>query len=187
MPTPVHYGGHSEPHAHIIGWLVAYCAATPDVRLGDNATVRLDIENEVQPDALLRLEPAAGGRSRVSEDDYIEGPPELIVEIAGTSATIDLRDKLRVYQRNGVQEYIVWQVYDRRVDWFHLIEGEYTPLTPDEPGVVRSKVFPGLRLALPSLLDGDLARVLAVLQQGLASAEHADFTARLAEQPEAKT
>jgi len=183
MPTPVHYGGHSEPHAHIIGWLVAYCAATPGVRLGDNATVRLDIDNEVQPDALLRIDPAGGGRSRVSEDDYVEGPPELIVEIAGSSASIDLRDKLRVYQRNGVQEYIVWQVYDRRIDWFHLTEGEYTPLTPDESGVIRSRVFPGLHLAVPALLDGDLARVLAALQQGLATAEHGEFAARLVEKP----
>lgn len=181
MPTPVHYEGHGEPHIHVTTWLGTYCAATPGVRSGDNATVRLDIDNEVQPDALLRLEPAAGGRSRISEDDYIEGPPELIVEIAGSSASIDLHYKLNVYRRNGVQEYIVWQVYDQSVDWFHLSEGEYTPLMPDESGVVRSKVFPGLHLAIPSLLDGDLARVLAVLQQGLATAEHAEFAARLAE------
>ena len=187
MPTPVHYEGHGEPHSQVMTWLGTYCAATRGVGLGDNATVRLDIDNEVQPDAFLRLEPATGGRSHVSEDDYIEGPPELIVEIAGTSASIDLRDKLRVYQRNGVQEYIVWQVYDRRVDWFHLTEGEYAPLMPDESGVVRSQVFPGLHLAIPSLLDGDLAQVLAVLQQGLATAEHSEFAARLAEQREAKT
>ncbi|HET7089554.1 MAG TPA: Uma2 family endonuclease [Anaerolineae bacterium] len=181
MPTPVHYAGHSRPHGYIMAWLGAYCAATPGVDLGDNATVRLDIDNEVQPDTLLRIEPAAGGRSHVSEDDYVEGPPELIVEIAGSSASIDLHYKLRVYRRNGVQEYIVWQVYDQRVDWFHLSEGEYTPLMPDESGVVRSKVFPGLHLAIPSLLGGDLARVLAVLQQGLATAEHAEFVARLAQ------
>jgi len=181
MPTPVHYTGHGKPQGQIIGWLVAYCAATPGVDLGDNATVRLDVDNEVQPDALLRLEPAAGGHSRISEDDYIEGPPELLVEIAGSSASIDLRDKLKVYRRNGVQEYIVWQVYDKRIDWFRLTEGEYLPLTPDELGVIHSQVFPGLRLAIPALLDGDLAQVLAVLQQGLATAGHTEFAARLAE------
>ena len=181
MPTPVHAGNHGRPHAQVMTWLGTYCAATSGVDLLDNATVRLDIDNEVQPDALLRLEPAAGGRSRVSEDDYIEGPPELIVEIAGSSASIDLRDKLRVYQRNGVQEYIVWQVYDRRIDWFHLTEGEYTLLALDESGVIRSQVFPGLHLAVPALLDGDLAQVLSVLQQGLATAGHTEFAARLAE------
>jgi Uma2 family endonuclease len=109
MPSPVHFRSHSEPHGWIIGWLVAYCAGTPGVRLGDNATVRLDRDNEVQPDALLRIEPEAGGSSRISEDDYVEGAPELIVEIAATSASYDLHDKLQVYRRNGVREYVVWQ------------------------------------------------------------------------------
>jgi Uma2 family endonuclease len=181
MPSPVHHQGHSKPHSQVMTWIGAYSAATPGVDLGDNATVRLDIDNEVQPDALLRLEPAAGGRSRVSEDDYIEGPPELIVEIAGSSASIDLRDKLRVYQRNGVPEYIVWQVYDKRIDWFHLSEEEYAPLTSDASDVIASPTLPGLRLAVNALLDGDLAKVLAELQAGLATPEHAEFVARLAE------
>jgi len=49
--------------------------ATPAVEVGDNATVRLDLENEVQPDALLRLDGSLGGRSRITEDDFLEGPP----------------------------------------------------------------------------------------------------------------
>jgi Uma2 family endonuclease len=156
-----------------------YCAATPGVDLGDNASVRLDLENEVQPDALLRLDAAAGGASRISPDDYIEGAPELIVEIASSSASYDMHDKLRVYRRNGVREYLVWQVNDRRVDWFHLVEGQYVPLAADGEGVVRSRTFPGLHLAVPALLAGDLATVLRVLQQGLETAEHAELVERL--------
>src|SRR5262245_324853 len=79
MPSPVRFQGHSEPHSWIIGCLTVYCAGTPGVRLGDNATVRLDLDNEPQPDALLRIEPSVGGHSHISEDDYIEGAPELIV------------------------------------------------------------------------------------------------------------
>ncbi len=181
MPSPVHYKGHGEPHVHVMTWLGTYCAATPGVRAGDNTTVRLDVDNEVQPDALLRLEPTAGGRSRISEDDYIEGPPELIVEVAASSATIDLRDKMRVYRRHSVPEYVVWQVYDKRLDWFKLSEDDYVPLTPDESGVIRSQAFPGLVLAVVALLDGDIAKVLAELQKGLATAEHAALVERLAE------
>jgi len=181
MPTPVHAGNHGRPHGRVMTWLGAYCAATPGVDLLDNTTVRLDVDNEVQPDALLRLEPAVGGRSRISEDDYVEGPPELIVEVAASSATIDLRDKMRVYRRHGVPEYVVWQVYDKRLDWFKLSEDDYVPLAPDESGMIRSQVFPGLVLAVAALLDGDLAKVLAGLQQGLETAEHAAFVGRLAE------
>ena len=104
MPSPVHFALHSQPHVDIITWLGLYRAATPGVVGGDNATVRLDYENVVQPDALLRLEPALGGRSQVTEDDYLAGPPELVVEIAASSASYDMHDKRRVYARNGVQE-----------------------------------------------------------------------------------
>jgi Uma2 family endonuclease len=176
MPSPVHHVSHGQPHAHLIGWLVAYCAATPGVDLGDNVTVRLDQINEVQPDALLRLE---RGQSRLSEDDYIEGAPELIAEVASSSAAIDLHRKLRVYLRNGVQEYLVWRTLDEQADWFELREGEYAPLEADARGVVRSRVFPGLWLAVQPLLAGDLAAVLAELQQGLATEEHAAFVRKL--------
>ena len=128
MPSPVHFVLHSQPHVDIIGWLALYRAATPGVGGGDNATVRLDYENVVQPDALLRLEPALGGRSQVTEDDYLAGPPELVVEIAASSASYDMHDKRRVYARNGVQEYLVAQAYEQRVDWFVLREGVYEAL-----------------------------------------------------------
>ncbi len=188
MPTPVSYANHAEPHGLIMGWLAAFCAATPGTHLADNATVRLDADNEVQPDALLRLDEALGGHSRVSKDDYIEGAPEFIFEVAASSATIDLRDKLRVYRRNGVLEYVVWQTFDKQIDWFQLIKDEYVPLKRDADGITRSQVFPGLNLNVTKLLEGDpstpsagqvLAEVLAELQKGLASADHAAFVERL--------
>jgi len=165
-----------------MAWLGVYWAATLGVGLGDNATLRLDVDNEVQPDALLRLEPEAGGRSRISDDDYVEGAPELIVEVAATSAAYDLHDKKEVYRRNGVQEYLVWQVHENRLDWFRWHEGEYVPLLPDADGVIRSQVFPGLHLAVAPLLAGDLAQVLAELQKGLQTEEHASFVKHLAEE-----
>ncbi|MBI4769202.1 MAG: Uma2 family endonuclease [Chloroflexi bacterium] len=180
MPSPARYRSHGKPHVHIITWLGHYCVATPGVEASDNATVRLDMDNEPQPDVLLRIEPAAGGHSQVSADDYVEGAPELIVEIAASSVSYDLYDKLNVYRRNGVQEYLVWQVNDKRVDWFELVEGQYLPLEPDESGVIHSRVFPGLWLAVPPLLEGDMAAVLAELHKGLASEEHAAYAQKLA-------
>lgn len=179
VASPVRFEQHGRPHARIITWLTTYEAATPGVMVGDNVTIRLDYDNEPQPDALLRLDTALGGRSRISEDDYVEGSPELIVEIAASSAAYDLHTKLRVYQRNGVQEYLTVLMYEQRVDWFALREGVYEPLVPDKAGVLRSEVFPGLWLQPTALLSGDLATMLDVLREGLASPEHADFVAQL--------
>ncbi len=173
MASPVRVRSHGEPHAAIMAWLSVYWVATPGVALSDNTTVRLDLDNEPQPDALLRIE--SGGRSLVSNDDYVEGSPELIVEIAASSAAYDLHDKKQVYRRNGVQEYVVWQVYEKKIDWFSLQAGEYVPLQPDDNGVVRSLVFPGLWLAVPLLLAGEMANAIALLQSGLNSPEHAQF------------
>ena len=158
-------------------WLGVYEAATPGVELGDNATVRLDADNDPQPDALLRIE--VGGQSSISEDDYVEGAPELMAEIAASSASIDLHEKLKVYRRNQVQEYLVWRIYDGEFDWFRLREGEYIQLEPNADGVICSEVFPGLWLDKSALLAGNLARVLEVLQQGVASTEHQDFVEQL--------
>jgi Uma2 family endonuclease len=183
VPSPVSYRDHGQPHSLIVGWLIAYCAATPGVGSGDNATVRLDSAhtdlNEPQPDALLRLEPSAGGTSRVGPDGYIEGAPELIAEVAASSAAYDLHDKKDAYQRCGVQEYLVWQVYDRRIDWWELREGVYQPLPADEQGIVASRVFPGLWLQRAALLAGDMATVLAVVQQGVGTPQHTAFIQRL--------
>ena len=163
-----------------MSWLGAYSAATPGVDLLDNTTVRLDWDNEPQPDALLRLEPEQAGKSRIDADGYVDGPPELVVEVAASSASIDRHAKLRVYRRNGVPEYLIWQVLDRRLEWFTLREGEYVPLPPDERGAIGSRVFPGLRLAVPALRAGDLAALLAEQQAALGTPEHRRFAESLA-------
>jgi len=179
VASPVRANRHGRPHSEIIGFLLVYRIQTPGVYLTDNTTVRLDADNEPQPDALLRIEPEVGGNSRITADDYIEGAPELIVEVAASSASYDLNDKLNAYRRNGVQEYIVWQSYENRIDWFRLEEGRYVSLEPDEVGIIRSNVFPGLWLAVNALREGNLAEVLAVLQRGIQTAEHQEYVQRL--------
>jgi Uma2 family endonuclease len=179
VPSPVRHPQHGEPHAHVITWLGVYKAATPGTGVGDNSTARLDLENEPQPDALLLIKPAWGGRSRLTPDGFIEGAPELVSEVAASSVSYDLHNKLKVYQRNGVQEYIVWRVEDRAIDWFALRDSRYELLTADPQGIIRSQVFPGLWLDWAALVNDDLGAVLVVLQRGLTSPEHAAFVARL--------
>jgi len=179
VPSPARRGSHARPQAELVGWLYGYRVRTPGVEVCDSATVRLDLDNEPQPDALLRIREAAGGRSRETPDDYIDGPPELVAEVAASSASYDLHDKKRAYRRNGVPEYLVWRTQDAALDWFVLRAGRYARLPADADGVLRSEAFPGLWLDPGALLAGDAARVLAVLDRGLAAPEHAPFAARL--------
>ena len=179
MPSPVRLRRHGQPHAFILGWLATYTADTPGIILADNASARFEGENVPQPDALLMIDPARGGQARIAPDDYVEGGPELVVEVASSSVSYDLNVKLHAYRRNGVREYVVWRVLDGRVDWFVLREGRYEPQAPDAEGLHRSTVFPGLWLDAAALLRGDLAAVLAAVRRGLEGPEHAGFVAAL--------
>jgi Uma2 family endonuclease len=161
VPSPVRLGLHSEPHVRITIWLGTYWIRHPGLRMGDNATVYLDERTEVQPDAFLcREEP---GGPVVSAEDYVEGAPQLIVEVAASSASYDVHDKLEAYRRNGVREYVVWRVLDGAIDWLRLQDGSYVQVMPDAQGVIESETFTGLRLHILKMLAGDVAGVLAEL------------------------
>ena len=159
VASPTRHTVHGRPHGLIVGWLTAYAAMAPDLDLSDNATVVLGRDSEVQPDACLFW--TEGGGVRITDEGYLEGSPELIVEIAASSASYDLHDKMEAYRRAGVQEYVVWQVLEGRIDWFRLRDGAYVPLAPDARGIAASEVFPGLRLNVPAMLAGDRAGVLS--------------------------
>lgn len=177
--SPLRFNSHGKPHGNLIIWLGTYKVSTPGVELGDNSTVRLDLDNEPQPDVVLLIDESLGGQARISSDDYIEGAPELVAEVAASSAANDLYDKKKVYRRNGVKEYIVWQSLENKLDWFSLQNGEYVSLEPGADGVIKSRVFPGLWLDVQALRAGEMTQVLAVLQNGLNSQEHQVFVQQL--------
>jgi len=179
IASPLRFELHAEPHGDLMIWLGNYKVATPGVRMGDNPTVRLDLDNEPQPDALLMIDPACGGNAYIGSDGYVEGAPELVAEVAASSAAIDLGDKKRVYRRNGVKEYIVWQVFDQKLDWYHLTEDDYIALEMKKGGVISSLTFPGLWLDVSAMLIGDMNKVLTVLRQGLETKAHLKFVQQL--------
>jgi Uma2 family endonuclease len=168
------YPPHGRAHAEVIYWLGHYRAATAGLDLLDNTSVHLLDDGEPQPDACLVLPASHGGRTR-EEADCIAGAPELVVEVAYSSDAYDLHSKKRDYERAGVREYLVVLLRERRVVWFALRGDRYQELAPGEDGLLRSEVFPGLWLAPDALLRRDTSAVRTVLEQGLASPEHAEF------------
>jgi Uma2 family endonuclease len=170
---------HGDTHGFLTLWLGHYALATPGARLSPEVTLRLDDENAPQPDATLRLLPGVGGRSRVDDDGYLCGPVELVCEVALSSASYDLHQKKEVYRRHGFEEYLAVVVHSDEVRWFVLGDGAFVDMTPDADGVLRSGVFPGLWLDPKALLAGDGPALMATLQRGLASPEHAAFVQRL--------
>jgi len=178
MTPPVSYD-HGNTNFELITWAGVYSASTPGVRGGGNSTIRMDLDNEPQPDVFLMIEPSSGGQAKISEDRYVEGAPELVAEVAATSASYDLHNKMEVYRKQGVREYLVLRVYDEQLDWFVWTKSRFVRIAPDQSGIIRSKVFPGLWLDVNAVVRGDIAAVLRVLQEGLATREHAEFVKKL--------
>lgn len=179
MASALRVKSHGQPHSLLNVWLTTYRISTPGLIVADAPTVLLDPDNEPQPDLALLIDPACGGQTRLTKEDYIEGAPELLAEIAASTVSLDLGTKKLAYERNGVREYIVWRVLDREIDWFIWQDGQYVNLMPDPDGISRSRVFPGLWLDQSALIRDDMARVMTVLQWGMAAPAHADFAAGL--------
>jgi hypothetical protein len=158
---------------------MTYELGTPGVSSGIGPSIRLDKKNMPEPDVSLMRLSGCGGQTKISEDGYIEGAPEWLAEISASTVSIDLNDKLEAYRRNGVKEYLVWRVQDQAIDWFILRGGQYDRLVPGADGIIKSEVFPGLWLDTAALLQGNLQRVIEVVQLGLASAEHQEFVQQL--------
>ena len=155
---------------------------TPGTAAEGNTTTFL-LGDIPQPDGNLRILPEFGGRSFLEMrkgKPYLAGIPELLAEIALSSIAYDLHQKLDLYQTAGIPEYLAVLVYEREIRWHILEDGVYQLLPPDADGIHRSRIFPGLWLDGAALLAGDLARVLAKLDEGLRSPEHQAFVAKLA-------
>jgi Uma2 family endonuclease len=187
MPSPVTLAEHGRPQFYLVGLMSQYCLSTPGVQGGDNTTVRLDLDNEPQPDIVLFIEPGRGGQLHPDTGRYVEGAPELVIEVAASSVSIDLHAKLNAYRRNGVCEYLVWRVLDRAIDWFVLRGGNYDRLPAGPDGVFHSEILQGLWFDAPAVLRGDWQAALRAVQQGLATPEHAAFVQRLQQHPKSGT
>jgi Uma2 family endonuclease len=176
MPSPMRWR-HATYHLKLGLALETYASGTPGVEVGDSATTILDDKSEPQPDLALRVLSEYGGRSWLDEEEYVNGPPELVAEIAHSTVSIDLHRKREDYQRAGVLEYLVLCVEEQELHWFHF--KSQRRITADKQGVFRSRVFPGLWIDGPALLARRSARIAEVVQEGLASSEHAAFVKKL--------
>jgi Uma2 family endonuclease len=168
---------HGIAHPPLSTVLFAYEASTAGTECGDNATLLLGDDAEPQPDLYLRILPEYGGQS-TTKKDYVNGAPEFVAEIALSSRSIDLHAKRDDYTRHGVLEYLVVSLREQQLYWFDLRARQ--ELSLDADGICRIRTFPGLWVDSAALLRRDFLALMATLQKGLATPEHADFVARMA-------
>jgi len=110
---------HQDAGGSLYAWLLLWARATGLARVWPApVAVKLAVgERDVEPDVVLlrhanpraRLVPRQPrGRSRRARRGYVEGPPDLLVEVVSPgSAPRDLEWKRDVYARSGVAHYWV--------------------------------------------------------------------------------
>jgi Uma2 family endonuclease len=180
-PSPLGYE-HGEIDRLLSYWLGHYQRFTRGVTGANNATTQFDDYGEPQPDLQLRIPEELGGRSRIA-GSYVVGPPELVVEVGKSSRPFDLGPKKGDYRRAGVPEYLFVGLAPEEVCWFALRGGRYLRRNPGPDDIFRSEVFPGLWLDPRALFARDMDGLIAVLERGLATPEHAAFADRLRNPP----
>jgi Uma2 family endonuclease len=173
--SPVRFTQHAQPDSLLQTWIGVYAAHTPGVMTAGNVTLCLSPEDIPQPDSVLLIDPKYGGPTKIDAKGYLTGPPELVIEVAASSVSIDAHDKLELYSAAAIPEYLLFRTEGEQVDWRNLGAESYALLTPDAEGIIKSKGFPGLWLNVTALLKSDAAAMLATLQRGLESPEHAAF------------
>jgi Uma2 family endonuclease len=185
MPSPQKVP-HSRARKLVLRWLDEYTEATPGTETLANNTQILGPDSEPEPDACLFIEPEFGGQVYMDEDEYLNGSPELIVEVSSSTASIDLHRKKHDYQKAGVREYVVLALRLQQVFWFIRQRGKYREVALPTDGIFRSREFPGLWLDAEAMLRNQRQGVLAALKQGLATSEHTAFLAKLQKQASRK-
>jgi Uma2 family endonuclease len=178
MPSPLS-NVHGDFQARVCIWLGYYDTVTSGCSPVASVTWLMSDVSVPQPDLALKILAEYGGQSWM-EGEYPGGAPELIVEISHTTEGRDSGVKRRLYERSGVQEYLIVKSKKQQIAWQELVEGKYREMPPGADGLLRSRVFPGLWLNTEALWNCDYAALPAAVQQGTSTPEHAEFIRKLA-------
>ncbi len=159
-----------EKHGRIVAWLVhALMSYVEQFDLGEvltaPVTVRLSTYQGPQPDVLF----VSKNRKDIVLQKYIDGPPDLCIEVISISTRkLDRGRKLVLYADHGVQEYWIIDPLGNTVDFFENMNGEWRLIQPDEQQRLHSKVLPGFWLKAEWLIGETLPLVSPILQEILA-------------------
>lgn len=125
-----------------------------DKKLGYVYASPLGVRLPKQP---VPLEPdivfVSAAREKIIAEDYIEGAPDLVVEILSPSNWIyDRKEKFNVYKSAGVPEYWIVDYRAKTIEVFMLEHGEYVLLGKWGAGeTARSRVLEGFQASVDDI------------------------------------
>lgn len=155
----------------LVSWLcIALGTFVEELHLGlvtiNKVAYRLDDANGPEPDvAFIRAQ-----RGDVIRRAYVDGPPDLAVEIVSPeSVDRDYELKRRLYERFGVGEYWIIDPDESTALFLILESGAYVEASLDGT-IFHSRVLPGLTLDTRWLWQRPLPATLPIVRAMLAQA-----------------
>lgn len=142
---------HQQISMRLVGCLLEFLRRQP---IGEvlHAPVGVRLPNQpvpLQPDIVfVRVE-----RLGIIDEAYIEGVPDLLMEILSPSNWLyDRREKMQVYQEAGVAEYWIIDPRALTVEVYVLEQGQYLLAGQYRPGeVAPSRVIPGFAVPVDAV------------------------------------
>ena len=106
----------------------------------------------IQPDIVF----VSASRRQIIGQTYIEGAPDLVVEVLSPSNwPYDRGEKFRLYQSTGIPEYWIVDYRKRQIEVFTLEEGEYAlgQGVLREGDIARSRELTGFEVAVSEIFQ----------------------------------
>ncbi|TWT45984.1 hypothetical protein RAS1_24210 [Phycisphaerae bacterium RAS1] len=155
----------STEHNKLVWWFGTILGQFVEARgLGtvflNKVAFRLTDLHGPEPDvALVRAE-----RSGIIKSGYVDGPPDLAVEIVSPdSVTRDYQDKRAAYEGAGVPEYWIIDPDESRATLLVMTPTGFEPLATTD-AVLRSRILPGFELAARHLWQRPLPATLEIVR-----------------------
>jgi Uma2 family endonuclease len=154
-------------HGQLFSFLHALLRGFVDDRglgdvLAEPVQIRIEkLRSRRAPDILF----LSNARSHQIRETYIDGAPDLILEITSPeSQSRDRRDKFLEYEEAGVREYWIVDPLSKTVEAYAAVKGRYRPIKVIE-GKVPSKVLAGFFIRPEWLWRKRLPKVSELLKQ----------------------
>jgi Uma2 family endonuclease len=116
--------------------------------IGSTSTVRLTAYQAPEPDLFF----ISAERHHIINEKYIDGPPDLCIEVISKSSR--RRDRVRkfvLYADHGVREYWIIDPLINTANFYRNVNGEWQEMPVDDQGVFRSEVVPGFWMKVSGL------------------------------------
>jgi Uma2 family endonuclease len=158
----------NDEHVDLNDWLTAIVRPfVEERRLGvirsKTSMIRLATQRRRR---LPDLHFIAGARAHIIKPTYVEGAPDLVIEIVSPdSGSRDRREKFFEYEKAGVKEYWIIDPLAKRVELYVLKGRKYEQRSEETGGVLRSVVLSGFFLKPKWLWQRPLPNVLKTLRE----------------------